>query len=137
MIGILIVAHDQLGKALIDTSRMIYGDSENLKAVSFVHGEGLDILKNKIIDEVNEMETENGCMVLLDIFAGTPMNASIMALGDREDVEFVYGVNIPMLLEVLSMRDTCDVKELSNIALEAGGKSIGSVSKSNALGGVR
>lgn len=133
MVGILIVAHSELGSALIETSKMIYGDSENLKAISFVHGEGLDILKNRIIDEVNKMEAENGCLVLLDVFGGTPMNASIMALGNRENVEFVYGVNMPMLLEVLSMKDTCNnIKELSDIAVKAGSDNIGRVKKSKA-----
>lgn len=127
MIGILIVAHNEYAKALIDTSKMIYGEVENIEAVSFVHGEGLEILKNKILDKIKTINTSDGCIVLLDVFGGTPMNASVMALGEREDVSFVYGTNISMLLEVLSRRESVGIRELTEIAINAGKESIGSV----------
>lgn len=127
MKGIIIVAHNELSKSLIDTAQMIYGEAKNIEAISFVNGEGLEILQNKILNSLKNIDTEDGCLVLLDVFGGTPMNASVLALGNRDDVEFVYGVNIPMLLEVLAARENVDIKGLADIALEAGKNNIGTV----------
>lgn len=127
MVGLLIVAHDELAKALINTSKMIYGEVENLEAVSFVPGEGLEILKDKILKTTEKMDMKCGCIVLLDVFGGTPMNASIMALGKKEDIDFIHGVNMPMVLEVLAMRESMNVKELADIAVNAGKNGIGSI----------
>jgi PTS system mannose-specific IIA component len=77
----------------------------------------------KVIDQANE---GNGVIILTDLFGGTPSNLSISALGIR-NVEVVAGVNLPMLLKLLMLRESClevSLGEACMLAEEAGKKQI-------------
>lgn len=56
---------------------------------------------DKILGEIERISSNSpdGTLVLVDVFGGTPFNAS-MQLMRGPSVECVSGVNLPMLLEV-------------------------------------
>ena len=125
MIGLVIVTHHELGEALIHVARMLYGKPEQTKAVSLLEGESLEDLKEKIYRAVDEVNDGSGVLVLVDIFGGTTMNVSALIAAEREDIEVISGVNVPMLLTVLIEReDNISLKELAKKALEAGKEGI-------------
>jgi len=125
MIGLVIVTHHELGEALIHVARMLYGKPEQTKAVSLLEGESLEDLKEKIYRAVDEVNDGSGVLVLVDIFGGTTMNVSALIAAEREDIEVISGVNVPMLLTVLIEReDNIPLKELAKKALEAGKEGI-------------
>lgn len=125
MIGLVIVTHHELSHALIKVVRMLSGEIENVEAVSLIEGEGLEDLKEKMMNAINKVDQGDGVLVLVDLFGGTTMNASALVAAEREDVEIVSGVNVPMLLSVaLEREDVEDVKELAKIALESGKEGI-------------
>jgi PTS system mannose-specific IIA component len=60
------------------------------------------------------MESGDGVIILTDMFGGTPSNISLSLLQPGK-VDVLTGVNLPMLLRILGMRD----QELSELAQNA------------------
>ncbi|NLU10322.1 MAG: PTS sugar transporter subunit IIA [Tepidanaerobacter acetatoxydans] len=119
MTAIIIVTHDALSDAIIKTSKAIYGTIDNILAVNFDVNEGLDTLTSKIENAYKQLDTEDGALILVDIFGGTPMNASLFAATKLQNVKVITGVNIPMVLEILGSRENCSMSELAEIAKDA------------------
>lgn len=125
MIGLVIVTHHELAFALVKVVRMLYGEIEKLEAVPLLEGEGLEDLLEKVREAINKVDDGDGVLILVDIFGGTTMNVSSLIAAEREDLQVIAGVNIPMLLSVVMEReDVRDAKELAEIALDSGKKGI-------------
>ena len=61
---------------------------------------------------------------MVDLFAGSPFNAASMLAIKNSNMEIVTGVNLPMILEVFSNRESSTLSELVNIAEKSGKESI-------------
>ena len=125
MIGVVIAAHGSLSTSLMESTSMILGDMEQVKTVSLVIGDSLEGLIDRVRDAVNEVNTGQGVVIFLDLFGGTPSNASALITQEMDNVFAVTGVNFPMLAEVFTMRPGADSpQELVDIAVSAGKNSI-------------
>jgi PTS system mannose-specific IIA component len=121
MIGILIVSHRQLGDALIDCVEFILGERpEAMEAISIDLRENAENLRIKIEKGIKEVNSEDGVLILTDMFGGTPSNLSYAFLEEGR-IEVISGVNLPMLIKAVNARQE---KELSGLAehLEVFGK---------------
>jgi PTS system mannose-specific IIA component len=72
------------------------------------------------MDRVNDGD---GVIVLTDMFGGTPSNWSLSFL-NKEGIEVVTGVNLPMLLKLAQSREEHKVDELARIIKDYGRRSI-------------
>lgn len=121
MIGILIVTHRQLGDALIDCVEFILGERpEAMGAISIDLRENAGDLRSKIEKGLKAIRTENGALILTDMFGGTPSNLSYSFLEEGR-VEVISGANLPMLLKAVSDRKKKNLAELAE-HLEGFGK---------------
>ncbi len=123
MIGIVVVTHGQLSEQLVATASMIVGEAKEIKAVTFMARESLEDLKQKAAAATCEFTTD-GCLILTDIMGGSATNVSIEIMKSRTDVEVVTGVNLPMLVEAITSRESLSLKELSAQISNSGVKSI-------------
>ena len=57
--------------------------------------------------------------MLVDLFGGSPANAALRCLVEK-DFECIAGVNLPMLLEVLMLRESMNARDLAAHALQSG-----------------
>ncbi|MEA2061177.1 MAG: PTS fructose transporter subunit IIA [Thermodesulfobacteriota bacterium] len=124
MTGILIVTHANLGHALIEAAEFIL-DTE-LEKVSFISiniREDVDSLHKKIKKGVKKLQSDKGVIILTDMFGGTPSNLSYSFLKEGS-VEVVSGVNLPMLIKAVNIREKKDLSEAAVILVENGKKSI-------------
>jgi len=128
MIGIIVAAHGEMSRGLIETSKLIVGHAENMTPVDLLEGEGPESLKEKIQKAVESLDSGEGVMVLLDLYGGTPSNVSAL-LARELNVEVVSGVNLPMLLEVIIKRKSQSLKELRHVAVNAGKEGIRSINE--------
>lgn len=122
MVGMLIVTHGRLGEGLLDAMQMIAGPQEKVDFVSLKEGDSIDELKERILNTVKMLDDGSGVLVFVDMFGASPSNAAAYLL--NENVEVITGVNLPMLLEIVSFRETSSLQELSANAMTAGVKSI-------------
>jgi len=124
MIGILLVTHANLGSTLIETVEFILASQQDhLSSVSINIKEDPDSLRKKIKKEISKVKTENGVIILTDMFGGTPSNISYSFLEEGQ-VEVISGVNLPILLKAVNSRTKMNMETLTLALVEHGKKSI-------------
>ncbi len=124
MTGILLVTHANLGKTLIETVEFILGKSQdNLSCVSINIQEDPDTLRKKIKKGISKVTSDNGVIILTDMFGGTPSNLSYSFLEEGK-VEVISGVNLPIILKAVTARSKMDMESLTLSLVEHGKKSI-------------
>ena len=121
MIGVLVVTHCQLGDALLEAAEFILGQRpEAMEAVSIDINENADKLRKKIADGLKRLKSNDGILILTDMFGGTPSNLSYSFLEEGR-IEVISGVNLPILIRAASARKNQSLPELA-ANLEAFGK---------------
>ena len=103
MIGILVVTHGQLARELVTAAEMIVGEIPNVTPVSIGWHDDPGDAQNDIREGIERVETGDGTVILTDMFGGTPSNLSLAFL-EKDRVEVVTGVNLPMLIKLVSLR---------------------------------
>ena len=122
---ILLLSHGNLASELIRSSQMIMGEVVGVSAITLREGEDLKEYAKKIKSEISK--ANDGLLILIDLFGGTPfMQASQIysELNEKEKVFIITGVNLPMLLELLSNLKEKSLRELTCLAEEYGKKGI-------------
>ena len=130
MIGIVLAAHGPLPGAFLESTTMILGDVPQVAGVSLMPGDSLEGLVDRLRAAVNEVNTGDGVLLLLDIFGGTPANAAAFLAQQVSDVRAVTGMNLPMLLETFIARMSTDKLEaLAETAFSAAQAGITDIGK--------
>ncbi len=122
MIGILIVTHFDLGKKLLEVAESMMGKQQFCASVSIDLNQDSAALVSKIREALEEVDLGEGVLILTDMFGGSPTNLSLSLLGEK-DIEVVTGVNLPMILGILSSREL-PLKELAAKAKSYGRQGI-------------
>ena len=104
MIGVLIIAHENLGDALIRCVTHVLGSRparlESLTITS--HDDAFNLLP-QARQLVASLDDGEGVLILSDIYGATPCNlAGKLVVPGR--VEVVAGVNLPMLVRAFTYR---------------------------------
>jgi mannose PTS system EIIA component len=124
MIGIVVVTHSQLGEALIEAAQFIIGRRpEALESVSIDLSEHAEKLRQKIAEGIKKVKGEEGVLILTDMFGGTPSNLSYSFLEEGQ-IEVLSGVNLPVLVHAVNMREKMHLARLAESLEEFGKKSI-------------
>lgn len=120
MIGILIITHGTLGESLIDCICHVVNTCPPRIAQIGVaeHDEPLALLE-KARALVSALDDGEGVLVLTDIYGATPANTAMKLLVPGR-VEGVAGVNVPMLLRILTYRDKSDIQTVVTKAISGG-----------------
>lgn len=120
MIGIFIITHGTLGESLIQCVCHVIN-----KRPSHVTQLGISEQDDprEVIVEARRLlaglDSGDGVLVLTDIFGATPANIAMKLLKPGQ-VEGVAGINVPMLLRVLTYREKCDIHTLVTKAISGG-----------------
>ncbi len=124
MVGILVVSHEPLASALLESAKMIMGDTlPQCDAHTLILGQDLDAFESELLRKAAMLDGGEGVLVLADLFAGTPANTAMRAMRERT-LALVSGVNLGMLIEALSCREGASIDEVRDAALEAAHASI-------------
>ncbi len=105
MIGLLIAAHGNLGESLIQSATYVLGQRpEGLQAIDLMAYPDTDTMLAVARGQIVAIDSGNGVLVLTDVYGATPCN-TICKLIRPGKVEAVAGVNLPMVLKVLTYRN--------------------------------
>lgn len=105
MVGIVLASHGEFAKGILQSGTMIFGEQEDVLAVTLSPSEGPDDLKAKLIQAVSVFENQDEVLFLVDLWGGTPFNQANSIFEDHKDKwAIVSGLNLPMLIEALSLR---------------------------------
>ncbi len=121
MIGIVLAAHGPLPAAFLESTNMILGELPQVASVSLMPGDSLEGLIDCLQAAVNEVNTGDGVLMMLDMFGGTPANAAALLTQQTNGLCAVTGVNLPMLLETFMARMSTDrLESLAETAFSGG-----------------
>lgn len=124
VIGALIVTHGQLAHELLNAARKIEADVGVLEAVPLEWTDSVDEAREKIRQALDRLGNVHGVIIFTDMFGGTPSNISLSFL-EKDRVEIVTGVNLPMIVKFASMaQDAHDLATLAHVISEKGSKAI-------------
>jgi len=123
MVGLLLVSHGRIAESLLEVSLEIVGPVKGVQVVSMA--EPID--EEKVMEDIQKarkkIDQGKGILILTDMFGGTPANLCFSLLEDPM-VEVLTGMNLPMILQILSSRKDASLPELAGIAMRCGRENI-------------
>jgi len=120
MIGVILITHGALGKELLISAERILGTQEHVRVISVEPGDGLETIRERLSAIIKSGEFPKEIIMLVDIFGGTPSNASL-SFAVNPGVEILSGVNLPMLIALFTERENTSLSELT-LKIEGLGK---------------
>lgn len=131
-VGVLLITHSAVGRALIDTATAIIGSTplpvEVLPAP-------LDcdpiITLAQAKERIQALNSGDGVLVLTDMYGSTPSNIAFELLKESPQVSVITGVNLPMLIRILNYPNL-ELDALTQKALSGGQEGIMSNRKDSA-----
>ena len=121
MIGVVVVTHGQLATELVNAAETIVGDLPQFAAVSIGWHDDVDDAREEIKQTIARLQVPDGVLILTDMFGGTPANLGMTFL-EPDKVEVITGINLPMLIKLAKVRETCQLEDAVTAAQEAGRK---------------
>jgi PTS system mannose-specific IIA component len=112
MIGVVVVTHGQLATELVNAAEMIVGDLPQFTAVSIGWHDDANDAREDIERAIERVRGAEGVLLLTDMFGGTPSNLGMTFL-EKDRVEVITGVNLPMLIKLAASRKSTDLLSLA------------------------
>ena len=112
MIGVVVVTHGQLATELVNAAEMIVGDLPQFTAVSIGWHEDANDAREDILHAIERVRGPEGVLLLTDMFGGTPSNLGMTFL-EKDRLEVITGVNLPMLIKLAASRSSTDLLTLA------------------------
>ena len=104
MIGMVLVTHGALAEEFRAALEHVVGAQKNLATICIGPDDDMEKRREDIVDAIVKVDTGHGVALLTDMFGGTPSNLAISLL-EKDKVEVVAGINLPMLIKLASIRD--------------------------------
>ena len=123
MIGMVLVTHGHLSSEFRDALEHVVGAQKHMQTISIGPDDDMERRRRDIMDAVKRVDTGSGTILLTDMFGGTPSNLAISVMDDAR-VEVIAGMNLPMLIKLSTVRDSCTLEDAVEYAMEAGRKYI-------------
>jgi len=124
LIGLVVVAHDQIGEAMLAALDHVMGPQSLTASLSIGVDADIDAdmseLRSRLGKLIKRCDSGDGVLLFADMFGGTPCNLALACMREHQ-VEVLSGFNLPMLVKAASLRQTMrDLHLLARKAQESG-----------------
>ena len=124
MLGLVVVTHGNLGETMLETAQTITGiHAERVALVEVSWNDPMDEIESKVREAIQKVMTDQGVIIVTDMFGGTPSNVSLAFVGEGP-IAVVTGVNLPMFMVFLNHQDSMDYTEMARHMKKRGVDSI-------------
>jgi PTS system mannose-specific IIA component len=123
MIGVVVITHGQLATELVNAAEMIVGDLPQFAAVSIGWHDEVNDAREDIAKAIERVRGDEGVLLLTDMFGGTPSNLGMTFL-EKDRLEVITGVNLPMLIKLAGSRTATDLAGVAQEMREHGRNAI-------------
>lgn len=113
MITVILVSHGKMVEGILQSMEMLIGEQENVIAVTFEPEDGPDDLTEKVKKVLLPALEQGEAIVMTDIPNGTPFNC-VSRLLEHLKFQHLTGMNLPMVIDVVSQKDDAKAEELCN-----------------------
>ena len=118
--AVLLITHNGIGQSISNTAAAIRGESadmvECMSIPAHLKPEDLGYFADQVRDSIKSMDNADGLLILTDIYGATPNNLA-RYFSDKDNIQVVSGLNLPMLIRVLNYLHR-PLTELVDIAIE-------------------
>ena len=128
MIGLVLVTHGRLAEEFVAAVEHVVGPQKATRAICIGPEDDMEQRRAEIMEAVARCDDGAGVVVLTDMFGGTPSNLAISIM-DKAKIEVIAGVNLPMLIKLVSVRGRESLAEAVASAQAAGRKYINVASR--------
>jgi mannose PTS system EIIA component len=128
MIGLVLVTHGRLAEEMVAALEHVVGPQPAIASVCIGPDDDMEKRRLDILHAAEKVDDGSGVVVLTDMFGGTPSNLAISIM-DKANVEVIAGMNLPMLIKLVSVRGRETLAEAVASAQEAGRKYINVASR--------
>ncbi|WP_303754449.1 mannose/fructose/sorbose PTS transporter subunit IIB [Enterococcus sp. S86.2] len=105
MVGIILASHGEFAEGILQSGAMIFGEQENVKAVTLMPSEGPDDVRAKMEAAISSFDDQDEVLFLVDLWGGTPFNqANNLFEAHKDKWAIVAGMNLPMVIEAYASR---------------------------------
>ncbi|MDK6805815.1 PTS sugar transporter subunit IIB [Aerococcus sp. UMB7834] len=105
MVGIILASHGEFANGILQSGAMIFGDQEDVAAVTLLPSEGPEDVRAKMEEAIASFSDPDQVLFLVDLWGGTPFNqASNLFEGHEDSWAIVSGMNLPMVIEAYASR---------------------------------
>ena len=109
MVGIILASHGEFAKGILQSGAMIFGEQENVQAVTLMPSEGPDDVLAKMKDAIASFDNQDEVLFLVDLWGGTPFNQANSLFEEHKDKwAIVAGMNLPMVIEAYASRSSME-----------------------------
>ena len=118
---VLLVSHGTLATGLHRALDMMAGEGrKDILSTSLENGMSTDTYESNVKELIEPITNEDEIIVLADIIGGSPLTIAIKTLSDRGLLDRVVafgGVNFPLALNTVLMKDSMEIKELKKYVI--------------------
>lgn len=124
MIGIVIATHGTNATALLATCTDMLGDTA-AACVAISMDADIDMATGhkQIVEAVDSVDHNDGVLILVDMFGGTPSTLAMSLLAQR-NIEVLTGVNLAMVLRSVLRRENTTLADLASDVLSYGHRNV-------------
>ncbi|WP_392565528.1 mannose/fructose/sorbose PTS transporter subunit IIA [Utexia brackfieldae] len=128
MVGIILASHGEFASGILQSGGMVFGEQENVTAVTLHPSESPDDLKMKMQAAIAIFKNQEQILFLVDLWGGTPFNQANNLCSEHQDNwVIVSGLNLPMLIEAYACRlSSTSAKEIAQQILQPAREGINS-----------
>ncbi len=119
MANILVITHGNLADEFVSIAENIAKSANKIIPVSFELTLDQSEYPAKMAEAMESIDPNEPTIILTDLFGGTPSNFAIPYI-QKDKVEVITGLNIPMLVYLMTQPPGKSIEELSNGARQAG-----------------
>ncbi len=123
MVGLLVVAHGRIAESFIEVAQAILGELDGVQAISLADPLDEKAVLKEIQRARKQIDYGEGILILTDMFGGTPANLCFSLIED-DQIEVLTGMNLPMILKILTSHKKVGLAELARMAKDCGQENI-------------
>jgi len=111
MTEILLISHGLMAEGILDSMKMLIGEVNNVEKITFSVDMGIDELQEEVKAYLSSKKDKN-FLIFTDLKGGTPFNVASILTHEIEGVKVFYGMNLPIVIEAVSLKDSVSFEDL-------------------------
>lgn len=116
---VILVSHGKFANGLNDALSMLAGNREDILSVGLENGKSVDEFVVLFTEKVKDISNDDEVILLGDIIGGSPLtNATNVLVNKGIKTVILGGMNLPLALTTVLMKDTVSLDEISDQVLE-------------------
>ena len=116
---VILVSHGKFANGLNDALSMLAGIREDILSVGLENGKSVDEFVALFTEKVKDISNDDEVILLGDIIGGSPLtNATNVLVNKGIKTVILGGMNLPLALTTVLMKDTVSLDEIADQVLE-------------------